>query len=200
MAWYARNLSRYSGESTGSVNEVPNGLLLRADLHASLDGLSWFIFPKEKRFVAHYMTSRSDAAQVYHNVPLRWQTDTSSYAAFARFAFNVLATASLFCYEEPKRSRSDTQSARVAIVEQSSSSKSGGSSKRPKLSGKTPESKDGKNSQELTFHSVEASELDKVRQEYVKSNPSISAVRSPERMADEYTWRALLDDDDYIRN
>lgn len=45
---------------------------------------------------------------------------------------------------------------------------------------------------------IHSSRLEKAVRTYLNSNPSVSAMGDPEKMADEVTWRALLDDDDYI--
>lgn len=96
--WYHANLTQYNLERyknglNNAINDITNGILLRSDLHSSLDRAFWFVYPKERKYVAHFTGLSEDARHHYHNVELRLHSETGAAALFARFAHSIFQLA-----------------------------------------------------------------------------------------------------------
>lgn len=72
-----------------SINDVRNGILLRADLHFALDMHKFTFCVKNGRVVVHFLQPTADLGRQFYNVELRAVQDAAPEFFFARFALSV---------------------------------------------------------------------------------------------------------------
>lgn len=93
-AWYARNemtdynLNRMLSRDV-CIDDISNGLLLRADIHLVFDRPAFVIVPKLNTWVAHFLVTTRDLGRLYHNTTIQLAQSVSTEALLARFAWSV---------------------------------------------------------------------------------------------------------------
>lgn len=105
--WYIDNRMRpYQERPMRSIDDMANGMLLRADLHIAFDAMKFVFYPKYKNaeegditqgaegenkpvLVTHIMVPSNELHLLYHNVPLQPIPKVSREYLFARFAWTI---------------------------------------------------------------------------------------------------------------
>jgi len=89
MQRYNANLTL---SSDVSVDDLSNALTLRADIHKVFDDMTFAVVPKERRWVAHFLTTTQDLGRLYHNTKLQLPVSISVEALFSRFAWAIFSS------------------------------------------------------------------------------------------------------------
>ncbi|KAF2023443.1 hypothetical protein EK21DRAFT_80903 [Setomelanomma holmii] len=98
--WKENDMSRYNTGSTATLDDTPNALLLRADLHIAFDKPRVALVPKpatdgNMRLVAHLLEYSPELEHLYHNRELH-PTAVGVDMLYARFAWSVFTLLDAF--------------------------------------------------------------------------------------------------------
>lgn len=77
--------------SVVQLNDIANGVCLRADIHRCLDRAGFIFFPIDTQFVAYVIRLEPDYAEWYHRTPAHIHERVSIPFLYARFAYNIIS-------------------------------------------------------------------------------------------------------------
>lgn len=86
-------MARFNCDLTAGIDDIGNGVALRADVRRLLDSHRFVFVPIEGTMVAHVLDFVPDYAQTLHNRPVDMPLRVPIAFVYARFAFNVLSRA-----------------------------------------------------------------------------------------------------------
>ncbi|KAF9009881.1 hypothetical protein BDQ17DRAFT_1421183 [Cyathus striatus] len=93
--WYSIHLQRYNNNCRllheSSIDDINNGVLLRSDLHSTMDELIWAPVVKFNMLVSHYMCCTLTQGHQYHNHALALVTNGSVHHFWTRFAISIIS-------------------------------------------------------------------------------------------------------------
>jgi hypothetical protein len=91
LIWFAvHEQEQYNASLPAGVDDVTNGITLRADVHGLLDNQVFVPASVSGQIVAYFLKNENQWACGYHNVRMNVSGQTSAHHLYSRFSFNII--------------------------------------------------------------------------------------------------------------